>query len=79
MLLQAISTPDEIILRTDKSACKIGIRIIEDNRIPKTIICIIFRVKTMAIGRRITKPKIKERRSIDFLISSNTAITHGIG
>ena len=29
MLLEAIKTPDEIILRTDKSAWKSGIRIIE--------------------------------------------------
>ena len=79
MLLEAISTPDEIILRTDKSACKIGTRIIEDNTTPTTIVSTILRERNMAIGRRMTKPDIKQRRSVDFLISSNTVITHGIG
>jgi hypothetical protein len=79
MLLEAIRTPDEIILRTDKSACKSGIRIIEANTIPTTIASTILRERKIAIGRRMTKPEIKQRRSVDFLISSNTAITHGIG
>jgi|TARA_B000000565_G_scaffold59872_1_gene39645 hypothetical protein len=79
MLLEAIRTPDESILRTDKSACKSGIRIIEDNTIPTSIASTILRERKIAIGRRMTNPEIKQRRSVDFLISSNTAITHGIG
>jgi hypothetical protein len=51
---------------------------IEDNKIPTNIVLTILREKNTVIGRRTMNPMTKQRRSVDFLISSNTAITHGL-